>query len=127
MLGKGSFACQPINPSPLSARPKPVSPQLPIPNNWSPSSKTASPAPSFPTRFERRARRGAACCAPTSTQAVQKASSNFSFKRKAGTMLTQRARHLLRVWFFLYFFYFLYVLYICFFGLDSGGTNPDTR
>jgi hypothetical protein len=42
-------------------------------------------------------------------------------------MLTQRARHLLRVWFFLYFFYFLYVLYICFFGLDSGGTNPDTR
>ncbi len=42
-------------------------------------------------------------------------------------MFTQRARHLLRVWFFLYFFYFLYVLYICFFGLDSGGTNPDTR
>src|SRR6266446_5029919 len=83
--------------------------------------------PPPPNRFERRARRGAACCAPTSTQAVQKASSNFSFKRKAGTILTQRARHLLRVWFFLYFFYFLYVLYICFFGLDSGGTNPDTR
>ena len=22
---------------------------------------------------------------------------------------------------------FLFILYICFFGLDSGGTNPDTR
>jgi hypothetical protein len=42
-------------------------------------------------------------------------------------MLTQRARHFLRVRFFLYLRYFLYVLYICFFGRDSGGTNPDTR
>jgi hypothetical protein len=40
-------------------------------------------------------------------------------------MLAQRARHFTAV----RFFYFLNVnvLYICFFGLDSGGTKPDTR
>jgi len=36
----------------------------------------------------------------------------------------QRARHFVGG---LLFLYFLYVLYLYFFGLDSGGTNPDTR
>jgi hypothetical protein len=39
-------------------------------------------------------------------------------------MLTHRARQLITSSFFLNF---LYVLYIYFFGLDSGGTSPDTR
>ena len=42
-------------------------------------------------------------------------------------MLTQRACYIIGARFFLYFLYFLYVLYLYFFGLDSGGTNPDTR
>jgi hypothetical protein len=48
-------------------------------------------------------------------------------KRKAGTLLAQRARHFIGGRLFLYFLNFLYVLYLYFFGRDSGGTNPDTR
>jgi len=51
-------------------------------------------------------------------------------KRKAGTLLAQRARRFIGGRLFLYFLNFLnflYVLYFYFFGLDSGGTNPDTR
>lgn len=46
---------------------------------------------------------------------------------KTGTLLAQRARRSVIVWFFLYLLYVLYFLNLYFFGLDSGGTKSFSR